>query len=249
MTRSGLHNILSGFITGRAPCLHTIGEGFVRGPDLGTASFPVVSSITTSHTSVDNPSHIVNLGAYSAGDLLIIAITISGNSIIASPPTGWTALATDIDSGAGSRPNMYIYYKVADGSEGSSVTVTSNSSTWSAQLAYVITGWSGTPECAEDEFGHASGTANTIDPPSLTPSWGSANTLWIVFGACNSATVNSGPSGYSGLSTVATTSHGALAMVITTAWAQIAAASEDPGAFSLSTAVQRVAATVAVKPA
>ena len=117
---------------------------------------------------VDMPSGVVS------GDLLLIAMTFAstGAPPTATTPSGWTAV-TSID-------NYAVFYKVSDGGEGASVTVTTSKDAIGAHNAVRIKKdtFQGTPEET-----HATGSNASPNPPSETASWGSANNLWIAFGS------------------------------------------------------------------
>jgi hypothetical protein len=173
-------------------------------------------------------------------DLLIVVFPYDGGGG-ASWPVGWTEILDQPNSTHG----LAIAYRIADGGEGPTVTVTTEAEQ-AVGFAYRITGSHGT---TPPEIISAVGSSTTPDPPALTSSWGSANTLWIAAYGINGGPDKPGPSfpltdhklwartGGSGAS------GGALASQV------IAAATLNPDPFHNSADRPWVAATIAVRPA
>lgn len=204
-------------------------------------TFPTLAGSNTSSVAVASTSHPVALPAsVGAGDLLIIISALSGGGSF-SGLDGFTSLLTP--SGVAGQ----VLYKVATGSEGGFANLTTLATRTSASGSYRITGYSSSPEGAKTDF--TSGT--NPDPPSLTPSWGALDTLWIagciVTGSGNPA-VSAYPASYTNTITVGVES-GANDQCIGAATRQVNASSQDPGTFTLSPVGATVTAvTVAVKP-
>lgn len=136
---------------------------------------------------VNLPSGIV------AGNLLVFVIQLTSTVVIVqATPTGWTRLLQDTG-------NSYtaVYYKVATGSEGATVTLTSHSTaTSAAAIAWQISGQgSNVPEGIVNT--HSSSTTPAADG-NFTPSWGvSANTLMLAaIGLIGAIAVTAQPAGY-----------------------------------------------------
>lgn len=203
-------------------------------------TFPTVQATNTSTDASGDASVVVSLPAsISAGDLLIIFVytVVLGNHDLTTP-SGWTQL---FKVGGGTADVVAAYYKVASGSEGATVTVTSDQNVSnSSHNSYRITGYSGTPEAAT-----ATGSSTTPDPPNLAPSWGADDTKWIAVTGCqNTAADLAAPTNYSGLLE-------ALDSVFECASASrdLNAASEDPGTFANASNAAWTAATVAIRGA
>lgn len=204
----------------------------------GVGATPTVVGVLASHNDfATSHSFSVPGGGTVAGELLLLGC--SGTSW--SAPAGWSTL---LNSG-----NAAVFYKVASGSEGGTITVTSGSAGPSGASIYRISGYSGAPEAAS-----ASSTGTAPDPPSLTPSWAAANTLWIAFAesfvSAVSLSFSSYPSGYSNGVNDTGNSFGVVWAMSASAQLASSATSEDPGAFALTSAGSVVwrAITVAVKP-
>lgn len=132
----------------------------------GPTDFPVVAATAITDYSADQTSHVINLPAsIAAGDLLLLWFTMdnaAGSAI--TTPSGWTLeeatiAATNTDFG-------YLFSKVASGSEGSTVTVTSTgTSQSSAAIAVRLTDW----DALYTEPGDQRAAAIGITLPPLTP--------------------------------------------------------------------------------
>jgi len=200
-------------------------------------SFPQVAAVTGGYDT-SGTSHTVNLpSGIVAGNLLLVFFCAGeGSSPTITFPDGWTELFQT--------PN-YInctiggWYRVADGTEESTITVTTSSSEYSAHTSYRITGYAGVPECGNS----TGGQSTKPNPPSLTPSWGAMDTLWFaVTGVENNYDVSSYPTNYT---------DGRLDGVVirvATCRRELNASSEDPGVFTFSDSVYWVANTVAIGP-
>lgn len=173
------------------------------------------------------------------GDLLIIGV-VASSAVSLTPPAGWTSIVAFSATGIGGN----TWWKIADGSEGASVSVTvsgigSRSSCW----AYRITGHD--PAVAPTGTALNSQTSSTTpNPPSHTSGFGAVDTRWIAVWALNgSSTSNTTPSGYSTLVS-GVTSQGSMG----TAHLATTAASENPGNAVMGTAGTWAAVTIAVAP-
>lgn len=204
-------------------------------------AFSQIAAVNGGYDEGLSTSHSVNLPSdIESGDLLLVFFGLSYVSTITFPG-GWTQL---FDVVYPERIRSVCYYRVADGNEGDTITVTiSQSNRTSAHTSYRITGYSGVPEA---------GTATTAldvnpDPPSLSPSWGVLDTLW--FASCSyfhPRTITAYPTNY----TDGRDDRGSgIGMGIGTARRELNAVSEDPGTFTISTSTYWVANTVAIHPA
>jgi hypothetical protein len=208
---------------------------------------PVVASVTETAFGSDTTDHNVNMPVtVDAGNLLIVLFTNDGNAAVTTP-AGWTALASNATNGA---VMLSVYYKIAAGTEGSTTVnfVTSASEQAAAQV-YRITDWHGTtpPEISAD----ATGTSTAPNPASLNPAgWDVASTLWIAVAGQDrgdQSGTTAYPASYAdGTSTLSSFTTGSCR--IYSASRVLAAASENPGAFTIPVWEEWVAFTVAVRP-
>ena len=205
-------------------------------------AFPVVASNTGTFTNpaatstvIDKPSGLVS------GDLWLVLITIDNNNVI-TWPSGWTSVIA-APSGA-SDCRLEARYRIADGSEGATITVThtSKKTAWESMR---ITGHNSSAPAAAV----ANGEGDDRDPPALTPSWGAKDTLWLA--VYSFAETQSGamtyPTNYTNGVTRAATS-GSQYVGISHAQRALNAASENPGAFTPTDFWGSLAATIAIEP-
>jgi hypothetical protein len=180
--------------------------------------------------------------AAAGSDLLIVMLSHrdTGNGA-ASWPSGWTVLYSITNS------NMVgeIAYKVDDGTTGGTINVTTVASVQSAHCSYRIRGRTGNPEQANNA--PASTSAN-MDPPSLSPSWGADNTLWLACAAWNqdnNLNDPTYPANYSnGFAYHSNNNQASMA----SCQRALNAASEDPAALVYTSNRRYVAATVGIRP-
>jgi hypothetical protein len=210
--------------------VHVPGVSF---PTVAATSIGNVGGSRVSSSSVNLPAGVV------AGNLLIIVFACENNGAQPSTPTGWSLLSGPTVNGIG----LTIFYKTAAGGE-TSVTV-SHGNNRTAWTCYRISGWQGTPEVGTA----ATGSSTAPNPPSLTPSWGSTKTLWLATAALagNSGTPTY-PTNYTNGISDKSTQAGVGDARAMSAQRELAAVSEDPGAFT-TTSGSWVAQTIAIRPA
>ncbi len=202
--------------------------------------FPTIAATNTSGTTSSSTSHIVSLPAgISAGDLLIVGIAL--NAVVSDTitfPTGWT---DRLDPAYVAGLRLKAASRVADGAEGSTITVTSGNAARASHLAYRITGQM--PVVAPEASTGATGTGDP-DPDSLTSSSGAKNFLWIAIGGVDSVGgVAVNPPNY-GLSQLRS---GTLNTDLYIAGRNLNAATENPGIFDVVVgALNYVAGTMLV---
>jgi len=207
----------------------------------GAAAAPIaIEAANTSSTAGAGTSATVNLPASIAAGELLLAL-INSRDPGTGAISGWSSLAIDTHTNA----YLQLFYKTATGSEGATATWTSSNSVQSAHATWRISGWQGTPE----NGAKVTGGTNNPDPPSITPSWGSARTLFLTaFGSTGTAVASGAPTNYSGLLTAATS--GASNVAINAATRILEGTTDDPGAFTASlSGATWVAQTFAIRPA
>ncbi len=204
-------------------------------------AFPVVEGTATSDEASDVTAHVVTLpGSIVSGETLVVWIGgIKFTSVTFSPPGGWT----ELDDTYVSKTGAAVLYRIADGTEGGTITVTSSSAVKSGSVALRISGAGDTPEIAV--FGAAS-NSNSPDPPNLTPSWGSADTLWLASGVSSQGKHSATPANYTDIIKSPVWNSFGQTFV---ARRELAAASENPGAFTIDWSGDLwVAQTLAIEP-
>lgn len=188
----------------------------------------------------------VNLPAsISAGDLLVALVEVR-NTGTWTLPSGWVQLGQQL--GGSSVGQLTAFYKIADGTEGATVTWTASVGTSAIWQVRKISSWHGT---TPPEMTSSQGDFTTQpNSPSLTPSWGAEDNLWFAITG-NAATANlttGAPTSYTGYQQN-TGSSGGAQVNIASAYRELNAATEDPGVFTNPGSIRYWAAmTVAVRP-
>jgi hypothetical protein len=206
-------------------------------------AFPVVSGSTPSNAAT-NTSHTINLdNAESAGDLLIAFVTCDVTSTM-TYPGGWPTLK-EADA-FNSQAKIKAAYRICDGTEGASITVTFGTSQPMAARVLRITGWHGTTP-PEASTGTDMGAASiNPDPDNLTPSWGAADTLWLpaLCHDSNGGIPTSYPASYTnGEDITNSTTNG-----FSVCRRELNATSEDPAAYTITNSQECFVFTVGVRP-
>lgn len=181
----------------------------------------------------DASTHSINLPAsIASGDLLAVFVTTNGATL--TTPTGWSVFASSPTSNS---TRVSASYRIADGTEGSSLSITASASTPLCAITYrIVNNRSGVT--ANSDLATSAGSFSSTTTPNpgtgFSP-WGSAENLWIVPLAYNSstATVTSYISTYDqGQATVAANR----LFSMTSCAIKKTASFENPGAYTLSSA-------------
>jgi len=214
----------------------------------GTSN-PVVEATNTYAAGDTYQSFPVNLPAsIASGDLLLLfANTPQAWDGTPELPSGWTALFEYDYPGETSENKCVGYYRVADGAEGSTVTVALKDSEWSVLTAntYRISNYQGTPEVSPV----ASGTSASPNPGSITASWAPQHTLFIAVALSSAGNGISYPTNYSGGITAYTGAYNEYNTRTSSATRTLENNTEDPGVFDIVQGQPWVAVTVAVRGA
>ncbi len=201
-------------------------------------TFPTVQTRSTYTTASSLSSHPVTLPTgIVPGDLLIIACSSNGNVPPSGPPTGWFQVSYATYDGLGVDRFIAVYYKIADGGEGSTVSVP-----MSGAAPLVALGWrinaGGVPRGAT-----ATGDSANPNPPNLAPGWAASDVLWLAISGARGSSFSVFPSGYGSTRTVTASGN----YMIGSGEKSANAASEDPGTFTMSSG-KWAAATIGVPP-
>lgn len=214
---------------------------------------PVDSARQGTNISTAGTSHAINVGSPVNGTLLIVFVRFA-----AAPGaitfTGYT-LVTPTDSSDASDDTTAIYYRMADGTEGATDTLTTANSVKLAAICWEITGAENPANCPIGVSTVAVGTTtlNTCNPTSAVGAAGSQDYLFMALGGqdgesaytaaptnynTNLATANSGTTGNTNTN-----------VVIAGGARQLTATSDDPGAFTHPAAATGwTAYTLAIAP-
>ncbi len=207
-------------------------------------AFPTVSNVATQAFTTSTTHNVTMPGTVSAGDLLILAFYAENGGVSFTNPSGWTVLAEDdfAANNTGASGRLIVYGRDADGTEGgTSVNVATDASRVAASILYRIAAASWMGDLATDvdvsaaTIPMASGAAG--DPASVSAGWGSADNLFIVFSATadDPNPHTAAPTNYTNLQTIDTGAIGT-GGTIGSAVRELAAASDDPDAFTFTTA-------------
>lgn len=210
-------------------------------------AFPVIAGTSTSIDTTTNTTQVVSLpGSIASGDLLLLAHWGSGTDATPnSTLSGWTLLGDNIVSNAVG--HFAVFYRVADGAEGASVSITTDTAEDSAGCVYRITGWN-SPTPPQINVGPPIGLSTAPDGALLTPTWALEDTTYIVIAGADSNTVDFTvyPTNYDTAQITIPThtlAGGACAM----AARDYTSTSDDPGTFTIDTSTRWMVYTVAVR--
>lgn len=197
-------------------------------------AFPVVKAVNGGFGGAST-THTINLPAgIVAGDLLLVCLVT--DAVAVTTPSGWTLLLLTEEF----NPSLRTYYRIADGSEGSTITITSGGFGSSAHTSFRID--------LGDKREAVGVWSSPPNPPSLSPSWGAQDTLWIAVCAYGPGTtaVTSYPTDYTNGRNDRW--NDASGFGVGSAYRSVRAASEDPGPFGLSPSGGGNVQTIAVSP-
>lgn len=204
-------------------------------------AFPVVESVTLTTFSTAGTAHLVAMPAtVNAGDLLISQFSAVDIPTVATP-TNWNLLHSTSNADV----RLASYYKIAVGDEdGTTVDHVTSASVKAVAYVYRISAWHGTTPPEVGTAATGSGTAP--NPPTLTPSWGAEDTLWLAtVGWRGVIAVSVYSANYTNGTDDSTTA--GPGSTIATARRELNATSDDPGAFTAGTA-NWIAQTYAIRP-
>jgi len=213
----------------------------------------VVDTPAESATITAGTSHVINLPAGAIGNLFVIIIDKGSTSATFNALAGWTELLDEALANG-----LAILYRVADGTEGATITLTSSAATRTASIAYEISG-AEDPVVQAPQIGTtATGTSLTPDPPAVTPTGGAKDYLFITFvgmageEADDDTWGNTPPTNYTptpprqkSCGTAGTNLGG----LIVSAERELNASTENPGTFSVDVSAAWRAQTIAIHPA
>lgn len=202
-------------------------------------AFPTVQSSAISGDTASTADFNATMPTgIAAGDALV-AFAECSSAQTWPTPTGWTQK----DTVTGNSKTTWCWAKVATGSD--TMTVVRSGGSGNIIVAiYRIDGWLGSIGGIEADI---ISIFDNPDPPNLTPSWGSADTLWIAGGG-GLPSSQTFPTNYT--SNQLNSDTGGNTDRMQTATRNLTATSEDPGVFGTAgTLGHSFALTAAVQPA
>lgn len=219
----------------------SIASGAASDPTIPLNIAPIVVATNTSLNSTTTTSTVCNLPAgIVAGDTLVLLFEFGETGIDAATFAGYTATATGWTSisdtrGSGSiatdAHGLIIFTRLADGSEGATVTVTTNNNVRSTHHSYRVDRCTGKVEAIAN-FATDAVDPYQFDPPGLNPTWLASDYL-IIAGV---ATCTENPTAFTIPSNYSTPLNNQ------SSWSELTSAhrrvqnvsSEDPGVFSFT---------------
>ncbi|MCY1286288.1 hypothetical protein D9M68_643160 [compost metagenome] len=202
----------------------------------GGDGYPEFKALAKSQFGGASTSGTLTLPSYAVGDLLILSINYHATGATLTLPSGWTLLASTTASTA---TRHSIYYKVADGTEGSSLSITfSVVASFACIIASLKSGTFAFPVVIQAaQFVTTVTVESPPDPPSLSPSSGSAKYMVIAsYGAKSDCSPTAYP--YSGGDYIANSGIGGSTgtrETVAICFGTFNASSVDPSPFAVST--------------
>lgn len=200
--------------------------------------FPNVLSVTPGSDLTTGTSHVVTFTA-SVGDGILVVLATNGNTHTAT--AGWTEVVDN--------ESVVSYWRIIDGTEGGTMTITSSANSESVWYVYRIQG--GTFDPQSTPAASTSLNAVTQDPPSLAWGWADKTLVLAAIAGDTSTspiTFTSGPSelasGFNGQETGGTSVPDAFLAV---SFGAVDGSSLNPSAFNITAQVEYDLATIAIK--
>lgn len=214
-------------------------------------AFPVVEGVASTDITTATTGPVINLpSGIIAGELLFVHVRNAAGGII-SWPSGWTEIG---EAGGGAADDTDSWgYRVADGTEGSTITLTFTNSGKGAAIARRISGAADPAVQLPQLSNIRSGTSSTPLPNGLSPTGGAKDYLWLWVGGWEGeqtsppATVPANYSGWTGAQS-GTAGSTASNCRLASGWRQLNTATENPGSTSLSVSGDWTAYTIVFHP-
>lgn len=197
-------------------------------PDIVLMSRQSTPSGTSTTFDVTLPTH------RRPGHLAVIVLTKSLTDSV-STPSGWTAMGTAGNTGAGGTARIHVWGRILDGTEGNTVSLSAAvACVWHASV-FLVTGFESTTFATNFASNVATGTTGNADPPSVTED--SDTNLYMALAAIHGNQAVTGfPTDY-GLEQLGATILSAMGVGF--AARQLNSSSENPGAFTNGSAPWR----------
>ena len=198
-------------------------------------AFPTPLGRASSSTG-SGTSHTVTLpSGIQAGEFLLIAVAVDGNTTPSI--TGWQSISNN----NGNAVTLALFGRIADGTEGTSVTMTTPSSEATAHRS-----WRFPEGTSTDGPANSTGTNTNPNPPSLTPVDGAQDYVWLAISAADRRNHTGFPANYN--NTIAVNGgSGGQAVGLGAAERELNTSSEDPGTFTIASSDQWVAYTYSIR--
>lgn len=207
-------------------------------------AFPVIVAVAVSPSSGGSTINVV-IPSGGVGELLLSLIIIDGADTSVEHTAGWEMPA----KAGGTQVTSALLWRIATGSDELTVTLPSVSRN-KAAITYRISGHGHSVSVPIELAAPSSTSFNDAPaPPPLAPSWGAADTLWVAGFAMDDGSKNliSYPTNFT-LSQQVFDSNSTVSVLGALAGRNLNAASEAPGAFTVSAVDQWLSYTIAIKP-
>lgn len=215
-------------------------------------AFPNVETTATSSTNTAGTDHVVTLpSGINSGDLIIICMSIGSTAATLNSHADYTEIL-DENNAVG----LKVLYRWAAGGE-TNPTLVSSASTRDATCTFRISG-AENPATQLPEIGTtATGSSTTPDPPTVTPTGGAKDYLFITFCGSAGEQADDGtyctafPTNYNSnqLEKTCGVAGTNLGGMIAAATRTANTSSENPGTFTVSENNSWRAQTIAIHPA
>ena len=215
-------------------------------------TFPVVETTNVSEESSNTGSHTVNMPAsVVSGELVFVGFGTSDDPGTVTWPSAFTQIFGVFES-RGANEGMYgAWAKGADVTGSSTVTVSTSNNVRSSHVSYRISG-AEDPDTQPPEAATANDTNGAPNPPSLSPTGGAKDYLWLAVGSSSHAPTYSAfsTSYINGIQIANDVSGSATRTSTGGCQRQLNASSEDPSVWSSSeeSSAEWVGATIAIHP-
>lgn len=216
--------------------------------------FPSITAEAVTTPASSDPA-VIDVPAHDAGDRLVIVMTtdtaVAHFGIDALDGEAWVNRFSDDAQQGLTKLDVYeIVSAGADHATPTTVDVDLGQAKPHLARCWRVIGSHATQ--ALEAAGDIPGPTTTRDPPALAPSWGADDTLWIAYGNhdgdSSASAFNGDPAGYTILGTDEYVD-AAEGIEHRLGWRTVNAATEDPGAYSLTVGIRGMAATIAIRGA
>lgn len=208
-------------------------------------AFPQVAAFSSGADTENLTERVIALPAGSGGRVFVFvsADDAPGTGAVAVEEDDWLPLLDSV-SLAGGRVRGMVVYK--DAPAETEITVTTSAAEACAWVAMRVTGFDAATAPAVSSPASLSGV--DPDPPSLDPSWGEEDTLWIAAAFCDPgyAFPTAGPAGYEDFTEAHWNENNGASVAVATL--ENATESVNPGVFTAAIGPDSTAYTFAVRP-
>lgn len=216
-------------------------------------AFPTIAAEAVTTPVLGDPVDLA-VPAHNSGDRLVLVFTTDGSPVINGlggvNGVEWTQRVLQSAQQGVTRIAVYELWATSDQATPTTVSLNLGAARPVLARCWRITGSHATQ--ALEAATATGGATTTKDPPSLTASWGAEDNLWFAYGNhdgdSSTSAFTGDPANYTILGTdeYVSATDGVEHRI---GWRQLNAATEDPGAYTISSGIRGVSATLAIRPA